>query len=399
MKLAAAFAPLLMLAFTACVAADDKNEAAQPLEPLPVTSENAFPNLTFDRALLLTYAPGDADHIFVGEQRGKIYVFENDHGVKEKKLFLDFSPKVTYKDRENEEGFLGLAFHPNYQENGEFFVYYTTSDTPHTSVLSRFKVSADDPYKADPESEEELMRIPQPFWNHNGGTIVFGPDGYLYVALGDGGKANDVFKNSQDLSTLLASILRIDVDNKQGDLNYAIPADNPFVNKEDARGEIWAYGLRNPWRISFDPKTGLLWCADVGQDLWEEVDIIVKGGNYGWNLREGKHPFEKGGRPSGPRPDLIEPIYEYPHAEGQSITGGNVYRGSRVPALQGKYLFADYVTGFHRALDYNHETGELKGVYRIDAANNQPVMSFGDDANGEVYYMTTEGKVYRFMGK
>ncbi|MEX1223691.1 MAG: PQQ-dependent sugar dehydrogenase, partial [Pirellulales bacterium] len=348
-----------LFAVTAC--------AAEPpqIKPLPVASEQAFPNLTFDRALLLTYAPDDSDRIFVGEQRGKIYVFENDQDVQEKKLFLDFSDKVTYKDTENEEGFLGLAFHPNYKENGEFFVYYTTSDAPHTSVVSRFTVSAVDPNKADPESEVELMRIPQPFWNHNGGTIVFGPDGYLYIALGDGGKANDAFKTSQDLTSLLATILRIDVDNKQGDLNYAIPADNPFVDRDDARGEIWAYGLRNPWRIAFDPKTGVLWCADVGQDLWEEVNLIVKGGNYGWNLREGMHPFEKGGRASGPRPDLIEPIYEYHHDEGKSITGGNVYRGSRVPALQGKYLLADYVTGFHRALDYDYETGELKGVYSI----------------------------------
>lgn len=382
-----------LFAVTAC--------AAEPpqIKPLPVTSEQAFPKLTFDRALLLTYAPDDTDRIFVGEQRGKIYVFENDQDVQEKKLFLDFSDKVTYKDTENEEGFLGLAFHPKYKENGQFFVYYTTSDTPHTSVISRFTVSADNPNQADPASEQELMRIPQPFWNHNGGTIVFGPDGYLYVALGDGGKANDAFKTSQDLSSLLATILRIDVDNKQGDLNYAIPADNPFVDKEDARGEIWAYGLRNPWRIAFDPKTGVLWCADVGQDLWEEVNIIVKGGNYGWNLREGMHPFEKGGRPSGPRPELIEPIYEYHHDEGKSITGGNVYRGSRVPALQGKYLLADYVTGFHRALDYDYEAGELKGVYSIAAANNQPVMSFGDDADGELYYMTTEGKIYRYVAK
>ncbi len=382
-----------LFAVTAC--------AAEPpqIKPLPVASEQAFPNLTFDRALLLTYAPDDTDRIFVGEQRGKIYVFENDQDVQEKKLFLDFSDQVTYKDTENEEGFLGLAFHPKYKENGEFFVYYTTSDTPHTSVVSRFTVSADDPNKADPESEVELMRIPQPFWNHNGGTIVFGPDGYLYIALGDGGKANDAFKTSQDLSSLLATILRIDVDNKQGELNYAIPADNPFVDTDDARGEIWAYGLRNPWRIAFDPKTGVLWCADVGQDLWEEVNLIVKGGNYGWNLREGMHPFEKGGRPSGPRPDLIDPIYEYHHDEGKSITGGNVYRGSRVPALQGKYLLADYVTGFHRALDYDYEAGELKGVYSIAAANNQPVMSFGDDSAGELYYMTTEGKIYRYVAK
>src|SRR5690606_38635337 len=175
--------------------------------------------------------------------------------------------------------------------NGQFFVYYTTRDAAHTSVISRFRVSKDDPNKADPDSEEELLRIPQPFWNHNGGNIIFGPDGYLYIGLGDGGSANDPMKNGQNLKTLLGKILRIDVDRTEGDKKYAIPKDNPFVGKENARPEIYAYGIRDIWGISFDEETGLLWAADVGQNLWEEIDLIVKGGTYGWNLREGFHKF------------------------------------------------------------------------------------------------------------
>ncbi|HEX5442323.1 MAG TPA: PQQ-dependent sugar dehydrogenase, partial [Pirellulales bacterium] len=265
--------------------------------------------------------------------------------------------------------------------------------TPHTSVISRFRVSKDDPNRADPASEEEILRIGQPYWNHNGGTMVFGPDGYLYIGLGDGGKRDDPHGNGQNLGTLLGSILRIDVDHRDVGKAYAIPKDNPFVGRPGARGEIWAYGVRNIWRMAFDRKTGKLWAADVGQDIWEEIDLIVRGGNYGWNLREATHKF--GPKGADPRPDLIEPIYEYHHDAGKSITGGQVYRGQRVPELAGAYLYADYITGQVYALRYD-EQAKLVTANQPIAGNIMPVFSFGEDEPGEAYFMTTQGWLFRF---
>lgn len=253
-------------------------------------------------------------------------------------------------------------------------------------------MSKDDPNKADPKSEEILMVVDKPFWNHDGGTIAFGPDGYLYIAIGDGGLANDPYGNGQKLSTLLGKILRVDVDHKQGDLAYAIPKDNPFVSKKDARGEIWAYGLRNVWRLAFDPKTGALWAGDVGQDYWEEIDLIEKGGNYGWNVREGFHPFvKKDGKPPAKdekRADLLDPIFDYHHDLGKSITGGVVYRGKQVPELDGAYLYADYVAGRLWALWYDPAQKKVVANREIPLPKSIPVMSFGEDENGEVYFTT-----------
>ncbi|MEX0716101.1 MAG: PQQ-dependent sugar dehydrogenase [Planctomycetaceae bacterium] len=382
--------------------------------PLPVKVEPAFPDLEWTgwapvtergrpyplRPVIIENAGDGSNRLFVGIQQGTIHVFPNDQAAKKTKVFLDIARKVVYKDNENEEGFLGLAFHPKYEENGEFFVYYTTADgPPHTSVISRFRVSPDDPDRALPESEQEILRIPQPYWNHNGGTIVFGPDGYLYVALGDGGAANDPHGNGQDLGTLLGTILRIDVDRQDAGKNYAIPADNPFVDRQGVRGEIWAYGLRNVWRMSFDRRTGTLWAADVGQDLWEEIDLIVRGGNYGWNLREGMHPF--GPKGVGPREDLIEPIWEYHHDVGKSITGGHVYRGQRVPALEGLYLYADYVTGKLWALRYDENAKKVAANHSIPADKHE-VVTFGEDEAGDVYFakVAPNGRgLFRFAPK
>ncbi len=222
---------------------------------LPVAVEPVFEEIRFNKPIVITHAGDGSDRLFVAEQEGIIWHVENKPDATKRTKFLDMQKKVTWKQNENEEGLLGFAFHPKYKENGEFFVYYTTSETPHVSVISRFRVSKDDPNKADPDFEEELMRIKQPFWNHNGGTLVFGPDGYLYIALGDGGKANDPLKSGQDLSQILGSILRIDVDNKDPGKAYAVPDDNPFVDKKNAKPEIWAYGVRNIWRMAFDRKT------------------------------------------------------------------------------------------------------------------------------------------------
>lgn len=367
-----------------------------------VSVERAFPELSFDRPLIVTHAGDGTDRIFVAEQKGIIRVFDNDQGAEETDVYLDIEDQVVYRDNKNEEGLLGFAFHPEYQSNGHFFLYYTTADEDLTSVVTRFTVSGTDPNKADPESEVELMRIKQPFWNHNGGTLAFGPDGMLYIGLGDGGKADDPFGNAQNLTTWLGSILRIDVDHQDDGKNYAIPEDNPFVdttikgagNREKAAApEIYAYGFRNIWRLAFDRTTGDLWVADVGQNLWEEINIVDKGGNYGWNLREAKHWFfPKGDDNVG---NLVDPVWEYHHNIGKSITGGTVYRGTRVPELVGKYVYADYVTGLLWALECDAASGTVKENYPI-AGKKQPVMSFGEDEAGDVYFTTPFGQLFRF---
>ena len=360
--------------------------------PAPAKVVRAFPKLRLTRPTVFTTAGDGTNRLFVVTQQGKINFFPNDQNVGEVKEFLDISDRVVYKEKENEEGFLGLAFHPKYKENGQFFVYYTSTIEPHLSMISRFRISKDDPNKADPKSEEELLRIPQPYWNHNGGTIVFGSDGYLYIALGDGGSANDPHGNGQKLSTLLGKILRIDVDHKEEGKGYAVPKDNPFVGKEDAKPEIWAYGLRNPWCISFDKKDGTFWCADVGQDIWEEIDIIVKGGNYGWSLREGLHKF--GPKGSEPRKDLIEPIWEYHHNIGKSITGGEVYHGKRVPELEGHYIYADYVSGKVWALKYDAKSGKTLANRSLQIESTMPYIAIGHDDAGEVYLTDAFGQIW-----
>ena len=382
-KVLAAIAATLLVSSTTVLAESPKVEIVQ-----------AFPELRIARPIVVTHANDGSNRLFVASQIGKIYCFENKADVSEPNLYLDIEESVRYIDKENEEGLLGFAIHPDYKKNGQFFLFYTTTDEPHVSVISRFNVSSTDPSKADPDSEVELMRIPQPFWNHNGGTLAFGHDGYLYIALGDGGKANDPFKNGQNLATLNGSILRIDVDKKSKDHNYAIPADNPFVGLKEARPEIYAYGFRNVWRLSFDRKTGALYAADVGQNIWEEINIVVKGGNYGWNLREAKHKFGDNGSEASDK--LIDPIFEYHHDVGKSITGGHVYRGSAVPSLKGMYMYADYVSGKVWALEHT-PSGKILGNHEIKSMN-LPIITFGEDEQGEVY-LTTQlggGIIYKF---
>ena len=384
-----------LFALAAAAVEDISPSLEVPETPIEVAVERAFPNLRINRPIMVTHAGDGTGRLFVPSQLGTVHVLSSDRNVEEAPVFLDIESRVVYEDRENEKGFLGMAFHPKYRENGEFFVYYTPTGTakPNTVVVSRFRVSKDDPNKANPNSEERLLSVEHPFWNHKGGTIVFGPDGYLYIAIGDGGLRDDPFKSGQSLKTHLAKILRIDVDHKDPGKNYAIPKDNPFVGRPDALGEIWAYGLRNPWRIAFDRQTGTLWCADVGQDLWEEIDLITKGGNYGWNLREGVHKF--GDKGSEKRPDLIEPIWDYHHDVGKSITGGHVYRGAKLPHLEGCYVYADYVTGKIWALKYDEAKKQIVANYAI-SGNISPVMSFGEDEQGELYYTTDGGLIYRF---
>jgi glucose/arabinose dehydrogenase len=373
--------------------------------------ENSKGKITSQRPIMLTHAGDGSGRVFVGEQRGTLHAFKE--GDKKTKVFLDITSKVHYLDNENEEGFLGVTFHPKFKANGEFFVFYTPKGQPksqlmsktlpkeydRTNVLSRFRVKKDNPDEADPASEEILMTIKRPFWNHDGGTLVFGPDGFLYVALGDGGKADDPFDNGQNMNSILGKVLRIDVDKKSKGLPYGIPADNPFVGKEGARGEIWAYGFRNIWRMSFDTKTGKLWAADVGQNLWEEIDIVEKGANYGWNRREGQHPF--GDKGVGPNPGMVEPIWEYYHDVGKSITGGHVYRGKKVAALEGMYLYADYVSGNIWALRYDEKAKRVTANHPL-RKGGFPIYSLGEDENGEVYVLTStqDAKgIFRFAAK
>lgn len=349
------------------------------------------------RPLVLTGAGDGTDRIFVGTQPGTIHVLAKG-STGEMKTFLDIRERIHYRvPQENEEGFLGMAFHPNYKENGQFFVYYTgayTDERDRRSVISRFRVSKEDPDKADPASEEIILTIPDKYWNHNGGTLVFGPDGMLYIGLGDGGSGGDPDRNGQDLSALWGKILRIDVDHQDAGQAYAIPKDNPFVGVEGARGETWCYGIRNVWRIAFDRETGDLWAGEVGQDLYEEIDIIRKGGNYGWNLREGLHPFGKA--PSAAAAgELIDPVWEYDRKWGKSITGGNVYRGRSAPALTGAYLYADYVGGYIWGLWYDREAKAVT-ANRLLADGQDAITSFGEDDAGETYFMTQDGGIFRF---
>lgn len=362
--------------------------------PFPETEEienrfmiqDAFPGRSFDRPLDLQHAGDGSGRLFVVEQGGRIYVIGNSSAA-DTRLFLDISDRID--DSGNEMGLLGLAFHPAFEDNGSFFVNYTDRNN---TVISRFTVNPDNPDSADPASEEVLLTFSQPYSNHNGGQLAFGPDdGYLYIATGDGGSGGDPHGNAQNRETLLGKILRIDVDNQDPGLNYAIPLENPFTgNTESYRQEIYAYGLRNPWRFSFDPLTNRLWAADVGQDRIEEIDLIEKGGNYGWNIMEGSLCIKP---PAGCDPTGLElPVYEYKHPLGDSITGGYVYRGEELPMLQGAYVYADFVSGLIWGLWY--EEGEGNRNFTL-AETGLNISSFGIDEDYELYLTTFDGKIYR----
>jgi glucose/arabinose dehydrogenase len=351
----------------------------------------AFPELTFDRPVDLQN-PGDGtNRIFIVTLIGAIYVFQNDPDVTETEVFLNIRDQVRSG---GELGLLGLAFHPDYKTNGYFFVNYTANN-PLRTVVSRFKVSEDNPNRADTDSEEIILEFNQPLSNHNGGQIAFGPDGYLYIATGDGGGGGDPGNNAQNRTNLLGAILRIDVDNNSEDRNYSIPDDNPFVgNTQGFREEIFAYGLRNPWRMSFDFETGWLWCGDVGQSGWEIIHIIENGGNYGWNIVEGSHCYPPGS--DCDKTGLEMPVFEYTWGQdGRSITGGYVYRGSVFPELYGKYVYGDYMFGTIWALEYDGENPPIN--YKLIDTDLR-ISSFGVDEHGELYILdhASAGRIYTF---
>lgn len=372
----------------AFIPVDTSKLMGSPDPLLPFELQPAFPNLKFDKPLALTYLPDGSNRLAVTTQDGVVFVFPNRTDVQPAEVQEFFNLKDRVLRDDFEEGLLGFAFHPQYRENGQVFAFYSTGTIkPRGSIVARYRLAADKS-GIDPASEEILLKYSKPYGNHDGGSLEFGPDGMLYIGIGDGGLRDDPHRNGQNLEVLLAKILRIDVDHKDPGLNYAIPKDNPFVGRGGkVRGEIWAYGMRNPWRLSFDKKTGTCWEGDVGQNLYEEINIIVRGGNYGWSVREGKHPFHSDTVPAPT--DLVEPIWEYPRTDGRSITGGVVYRGQRLPELDGAYLYGDWVTGHLWGLRWDGK--QVTANQRLTPSAHPTITAIGYDQNGEAIVVATDG--------
>jgi len=387
---------IFLLAFS-CKEAEDSPTTTTPTAPTtvvvtpPVTvayqAVEAFPKLSFNSPVDFTLANDGSNRLFVVEQRGVIQTFENNANAETKSVFLDLMSRVSSG---GEMGLLGLAFHPDFKNNGLFFVNYTRNSPRRQTVISRFKANGQ---TADPSSEAILLTFDQPYTNHKGGQISFGGDGFLYIATGDGGSSGDPQNYAQNRASLLGKMLRIDV-NTTNKGNYGIPKDNPYTaNTQGFSEEIFAFGLRNPWRFSFDSVTKDLWTGDVGQNKVEEIDIITKGGNYGWKVKEGNDCY------SGDcsRADLIAPVWSYINgAEGRSVTGGVVYRGKKFADLVGKYFCGDYISGKIWVLTYDGKTVTKNEVI----TNVGAVSAFGQDANGEIYILNySSGKIYTLAKK
>jgi glucose/arabinose dehydrogenase/subtilisin-like proprotein convertase family protein len=346
--------------------------------PTSLQRVRAFPNLSFNQPVFLTHAGDGTDRVFVVEKRGVIKVFANNDAVTSAATFLDIRGPVSAG---GENGLLGLAFDPNFAQNQKFYVNYTSNSG---TVIARYRAVAGT-NRADPNSAQVILRITQPYGNHNGGMIAFGPDNMLYIGMGDGGSGGDPQGHAQNRRDLLGAMLRINPNNST---TYTIPSDNPFVNTGGGvRGEIWAYGLRNPWRFSFDRTSGALWAGDVGQNAVEEIDIIERGGNYGWNHREGNRNYNGGG-PAG----MKEPTYAYAQTLGRSVIGGYVYHGSRVPGLQGIYVYGDYTSGRIWSLKYRN--GQVEFNREVTSVNQ--LCAFGEDEAGELYAVSHGGNLYKF---
>ena len=336
----------------------------------------------------LQFPDDGSGRMFIVQQAGSIRIATN--GSLAASPFLDITSKVDFS---GEKGLLGLAFHPQFPQNHLFYVHYDrVFGGLKQSVIAEYSVSASDPNLADPNSERILLTFNQPFDNHKGGQIVFGPDGFLYIGFGDGGSGGDPLGNGQNLQTLLGKMLRIDVDHQSGGTQYAIPADNPFAGG-GGLPEIWAYGFRNPWRFSFDRVDGRLFVADVGQDKYEEIDIASKGGNFGWNTMEGMHCFNpaSGCNMSG----LTLPIAEYDHSQGEAVIGGYVYHGSAIANLAGAYILGDYISG--TIWELTESTGTWTRTKAIDSGRR--VSSFGQDVAGELYVVDYNGSVLKIVAQ
>jgi glucose/arabinose dehydrogenase len=355
-----------------------------PLEPGVIELERAFPGLTFEQPVALVQGPDGRWYLV--EQAGRVWTFE-DRQDAGRQLFVDLSGRV---ESGGEAGLLGIAFHPQYVDNREVFLSYTIRgviDFPFTSIIARFR-SLDGGRTIAAATEEVVLNLEQPFSNHNGGQITFGPDSLLYVGLGDGGSAGDPLGHGQNPHTLLGTLLRIDVD---GAFPYAIPLDNPFF-LGGGRPEVYAFGLRNPWRWSFDRETGQLWLGDVGQNAWEEINVIVPGGNYGWSIREGAECFGPGPCPTE---GLIDPVAAYPTRDPDcAVIGGYVYRGSAIPAVRGAYLFGDFCSGRIRGFASESENPNAEVLVETGLR----ISSFAQAQNGELFVLDHgEGGIYRIV--
>lgn len=335
-------------------------------------------------------APGAGQRVYITGQYGRIYYADEITPGGSVREFLNIAARL---EAGGEKGLLGLAFEPGFAQSGRFYVNYTRRMAGQLqTVVSRFRVPSPPLGVADAGSEQVLLVVNQPYDNHNGGQLAFGPDGYLYVALGDGGSAGDPQGNGQNLSSLLGKVLRIDVVSTS-DASYRVPADNPFVGQAGKRAEIWTYGMRNPWRLSFDPLTGALWTGDVGQGAREEIDILVRGGNYGWKITEGNLCYEP--MTGCDKTGLIPPVYDYPRGDGVSVTGGFVYRGRALPDLYGTYIFGDYATGAIWGLRQG-DGNKYERITLIPAARQNWLSGFGRDSDGELYVMDLPGNaIYR----
>lgn len=384
---------ILAIATAAC--------SQQKTSPVQLTTQLITDQLSHPTAFA---APADnSGRLFICEQEGRIKIIQN--GKLLPTLFLDISKEIIKKEGYDERGLLGLAFHPDFAKNGKFYVYCSmparqgSNGADHQSVVREYTVTAQNPNVADKSTVKNIIAYDEPEGNHNGGDLKFGPDGFLYITAGDGGGANDrhgEHGNGQNLGTMLGKILRIDVNQTP----YAVPKDNPFINTKGAMPEIYAYGLRNSWRISFDRGTGKLFAGDVGQDAYEEVDIVTKGGNYGWRVWEGLHSKNPNDPPAK---DPIKPIAEYPHSEGISITGGFVYRGKALPPLYGKYIFADW-SGPVWSLTNTGNQWTRERLSISHSAGYWQVYSFGEDQQGELYILgvmldNSKGALFKIVGK
>ncbi len=369
-----------------------------------------FTRLECENLVWMEETPDGSDRFAIVGQDGHIFMVRKGEDGSEAKELLNLEERQLHVSLE--QGLLGLAFHPGFKTNGLFYICYSLQN-PRRTVFSEWKVSAASPDRADTNSERILLEIPQPTDVHKGGQLSFGPDGFLYISVGDGGGQNDEFGAGQNTSTLRGKMLRIDVNSRSAIglhgaremLPYGLPADNPFIHEPDfwensVRKEIWAYGLRNPWRFSWDRQTGELWAGDVGQDKWEEIDLIVKGGNYGWGMREGAHYFKPG--PEGAR--YIDPVIEYAHntnllsqsafprhSIGACVTGGYVYRGARHPSLRGVYIYGDYALGTIWGFRY---AGGKVVDYGTMLEQPKNITSFAQDLEGELYALTSDGHIF-----
>jgi glucose/arabinose dehydrogenase len=395
---------LILAAFAGPLPAAE-NESVLP----KLATRVAFPNLRFNRPVAMAYPDDGTNRLFVVEQHvAEISSFINDRNIRNRHLFFKLPDSINTG---NEEGLLGLAFHPKFKENKQFFVYYSANDRGiRRSVVSRFRSSRGDDRRADLASEQRIwVSARDPYENHNGGTIAFGPDGYLYITLGDSGAADDPLSTGQNPRDWFASILRIDIDHPSDGRPYGIPADNPArrsAGHAHWAPEVYCIGLRNVWKFSFDRKTGDLWAGDVGQNLWEMVHRIENGGNYGWSIREGFHAFQPQRRQ---RPDpaspIRPPIVEYPHApssdrpdSGLSITGGYVYRGKKIPELAGVYVYGDYDSG--RIWGLRFENGKVTAngeLIEVSPRTKLNIASFGEDPQGELYILAFDGRIHELV--